>query len=283
MMPGSLPSSMAPRSTGAAKQGHTSSTEMGVAAKSSVAAFLGAAAALRGRHLRRRALTPEQEEELDSDRGYEIPFEIRGFPLSTVFTGLGIFLTLYSFFDYFVFGTSGSGGIGGLLFIYAVPCLVIGLALIYTELKPVELITEPDAEGLFDEKATATLWKIKRDVTRYRYGDDAHIDNALKALGLRAPPGTSGKRYPDMTTIVESRSADGELEFSMLFDSKCLPFTVWNDPAKLLAFDRFFGPGVWSEVSKKDAGKRIACLKLTTGARPAANQIKVTEDKKAEA
>lgn len=279
MAPAKLPSSVVPRQ-GVRKQSSTDATQ-NMAAKSSVAALLGVAAALRGRRskaLPRRALTEEEIEDLDSDRGNEIPFEIRGFPLSQVFTGIGLGLTVFSFFDYFVFGTSGTG-IGGLLFIYAIPALLIGLALIYTELKPVEVETDPDAVGLFDEKATRTLLKVKRDVTRYRYGDDAHLDNSLKALGLTAPVGSAGKRYPDLTNIIESRSPDGELEFKLLFDSKCLPFTVWSDPAKLATFDRFFGPGVWAEVIKHDPEKRIAMLKLTTGPRPSDKAIKPTEIK----
>eukprot|EP00959_Pyramimonas_sp_CCMP1952_P360019 7538424-Pyramimonas_sp.AAC.1 len=36
----------------------------------------------------------------------------------------------------------------------------------------------------------------------------------------------------------------------MTFVSKDVPFTTWSDPAKLISFDRFFGPGIWSSVYK---------------------------------
>ena len=43
-----------------------------------------------------------------------------------------------------------------------------------------------------------------------------------------------------------------------------------------MACDRFFGPGIWTEIKKYDAGKRIAELKLTTGNKPSAMADKET-------
>ncbi|CAJ1399996.1 unnamed protein product [Effrenium voratum] len=206
-----------------------------------------------------RATNPDLTEDMD-----EPPFELRGFSLAQAFLVLGTVLIVVSFGDYFVFGTGGGGGIGGLTFIYAVPVLLLGAALLYAELLPVEVETEPGAEGLFEAKATKTIRKVKDDVTRHRYGDDAHLDSSLKALGL---VGTGG-RFPKLLKIIEAKAPNGELAFRMLFESKDLPFTIWNDPMKIVACDRFFGPGIWTEISKYDAGQRIAELKLTTGAKP---------------
>lgn len=217
----------------------------------------GARGAMRGRTAR-RAVNPEAE---DFD---EPPVELRGFSLAQVFLVLGVLLIIISFGDYFIFGTGGGGGIGGLTFIYAVPVLLLGFALLYAELLPVEVETDADAVGLYDTKATKTMQKVKADVTRHRYGDDAHLDSSLKALGLVGP----GGRYPKLLKIVESKAPSGELEFRMLFESKDLPFTIWSDPMKIVACDRFFGPGIWTEIKKYDAGKRIAELKLTTGTKP---------------
>jgi len=192
-----------------------------------------------------------------------VPFELRGFSLATLFIIGGVALIVFSFVDYFAFGTGGGFGIGGLTFIYAVPVLLLGAALSYAELAPVEVETEPDAKGLFEAKATPTLQKILKDVTRHRYGDDAHLDSSLKALGL-----TGAGRYPQLKKVILSKSPEDELEFTMLFQSKDVPFTTWADPMKTVACDRFFGPGIWSSVSKFSSEKRIAALKLTTGTRP---------------
>jgi len=188
---------------------------------------------------------------------------LRGFSLATTFLLGGVALIVFSFADYFIFGTGGGSGIGGLTFIYAVPVLLLGAALSYAELAPVAVETKPDAKGLFDQKATPTLQKIVSDVTRHRYGDDAHLDSSLKALGL-----TGAGRFPQLKKCIVSKADDGELEFTMLFESKDVPFTTWSDPLKKVACDRFFGPGVWSDIYKFSSQKKIAALKLTTGARP---------------
>jgi len=197
-----------------------------------------------------------------------VPFELRGFPLPPLFTGIGLVLLVLSGYDYFS-GASGLGGVGSFIIIYAVPLILIGISLFYAELQPVPVQTGPGAEGLFDEKATATLKKVKSDVTRHRYGDDAHLDSSLRVLGL-APQG--GGKWPKLVNLKEEKGPNGELEFTLYFESKDVPYTRWSDPNKLKSFDRYFGPGVWSEVYKEDAEKRIAALKLTTGTRPEATE-----------
>eukprot|EP00930_Biecheleria_cincta_P098620 TRINITY_DN90280_c0_g1_i1.p1 TRINITY_DN90280_c0_g1~~TRINITY_DN90280_c0_g1_i1.p1 ORF type:complete len:338 (-),score=60.27 TRINITY_DN90280_c0_g1_i1:148-1089(-) len=201
----------------------------------------------------------------------EVPFEIRGFSLAQVILGIGLILTFAAILDYFVLGQSGAGGWSAIIFIYAVPALLLGTALQYAELAPVPVETDADAVGLFDAKATETLKKIKSDVTRHRYGDDAHLDTSLKALRLVGPG-----RYPQLQKIIEKKTQNGELEFNLIFQSKDVPFTVWSDPLRIVACDRFFGPGVWSEISKYDSGQRMALLKLTTGPRPADKPAPVT-------
>lgn len=226
-----------------------------------------AAAAARRRPATRRIARRAASEEPEGGDDIEdiVPFELRGFSLAVLVLGLGTFLIVLAFADYIGFGQSGGFGFGGILFIYATPVFLLGAALAYAELLPVEVDVLPGAEGLFDQLATKTLRRILKDVTRHRYGDDAHLDSSLKALGLTA---SSGGKYPQMRRIIMSKTPSGELEFTMLFESKDVPFTTWSDPMKVVACDRFFGPGVWSEIYKFDAEKRMAALKLTTGVRP---------------
>jgi hypothetical protein len=53
------------------------------------------------------------------------------------------------------------------------------------------------ADAMWEAKSTTTLQKIREDVTRHRYGDDAHLDTTLEKLGLVNP----GKKFPQMKVL----------------------------------------------------------------------------------
>ncbi|CAN0384308.1 unnamed protein product, partial [Ectocarpus sp. 13 AM-2016] len=71
------------------------------------------------------------------------------------------------------------------------------------------------AEALFEEKATETIRSIKSDVTRHRYGDEAHLDTTVKFLGLVMPQSD----YPQLQYISQTIEPNGELGFTMVFQS----------------------------------------------------------------
>jgi len=192
----------------------------------------------------------------------EPPFEIRGLSLGNAVLGGGILVTLLSFVDYL--GNSGDSGlsVSGLGFVYGIPISLGGCALKYAEIEPVPCITARDAEGLFDKCQTDTIAKIKQDVTRHRYGDEAHLDTTVKKLGLVIP----GKAYPQLKELREENT-DGQLSFSMVFQSLETPYKMWADPARVKKYETFFGPGVSAECVKVDADQRLVAIKLTTGAK----------------
>ena len=70
-----------------------------------------------------------------------------------------------------------------------------GFALKYAEILPVPVNSNEETDKLWDAKATEIFKKIREDVTRHRYGDDAHLDSTLEKLGLVTP----GKKFPQMT------------------------------------------------------------------------------------
>jgi hypothetical protein len=190
----------------------------------------------------------------------DVPFELRGFSLTPLVVGLGVLFILGGFIDYF---TNALNGVGSLLFVYAFPVFTFGLALLYSELPPVPVETEAGAERMIDIIGTDTLRQIKSDVTRYRYGDYAHLDTSLKALGL-----VNKGRYPTLQKIVEGMNDAGEFVFTMQFQSRHVGYNIWSDPITVRRFDRFFGPGVWAKVEKVDKHQKILNLKLTCGTRP---------------
>merc|ERR1711920_257582 len=158
---------------------------------------------------------------------------------------------------------SGSEGlnVSGLGFVYGIPVFLAGAALKYAEIDPVPAFSTPAGERIFEEKATETILKIKQDVTRHRYGDEAHLDTTVKKLGLVVP----GKDYPQLMDLRQEKTEDGELAFTMVWQSVDTPYKMWADPRRVKKYETFFGPGVNAEVVKVDAEQRMVGVKLTTG------------------
>lgn len=129
-----------------------------------------------------------------------VPFELRGFSLPLVIFTVGILVTVSSFVGYFTSdGVNNDNAISSLGFVYGIPIFLIGLSLWYAELKPVPVYSDNTGEELWLQYSTDTLQKIKSDVTRHRYGDDAHLDSTLDALGLRL----AGKKYPKLLSLAQ--------------------------------------------------------------------------------
>lgn len=188
-----------------------------------------------------------------------VPFEIRGFSLPLVVFSVGIALTAGSFAGYFLNEGGGEGALSSLGFVYGIPVFLIGLSLWYAEIPPVEVISSPAGDAIWDRLSTEIFVQVKNDVTRHRYGDDAHLDSTLEALGLKLPQ----KKFPKLLSITQE-DEDGELAFTLAFQSLETPYKVWADPERVKRYATFFGPDVTASVYKMDSEKRIVALKLKT-------------------
>merc|ERR1719446_1645887 len=191
----------------------------------------------------------------------EPPFEIRGFSLGNLVILGGILITVLSFTEYL--SDSGSEGlnVSGLGFVYGIPVFLAGAALKYAEIDPVPCYTSDQADAVFESKATEIIRKIKQDVTRHRYGDEAHLDTTVKKLGLVVP----GKDYPQLRELRQEKDENGELAFTMVWQSVDTPYKMWADEKRVKKYETFFGPGVNAECVKVDAEQRLVAIKLTTG------------------
>lgn len=191
----------------------------------------------------------------------EPPFEIRGFSLGNLVIFGGILITVLSFAEYL----SDSGGDGlnvsGLGFVYGIPVFLAGAALKYAEIEPVPCYSTNECEAVFEAKGTEIIKKIKQDVTRHRYGDEAHLDTTVKKLGLVVP----GKDYPQLRELRQEKDENGELAFTMVWQSLDTPYKMWADEKRRKKYEGFFGPGVGAEVVKIDAEQRLVGIRLTTG------------------
>ncbi|MBD1912163.1 MULTISPECIES: DUF2854 domain-containing protein [unclassified Leptolyngbya] len=158
---------------------------------------------------------------------------------------LGLFvggaLTLVGFFAYF----TERATLNLVGFFYGIPLLLGGLALSAAELQPVPFSqpTTSDVLALREQQATETQNQIRKDVTRYRYGQNAHLDSSLDALQL----GVMDDEQPILQGIREEAIA-GSYALVLEFDSEYVSLESWQ--AKRDKLERFFGPGIRAEVAE---------------------------------
>ncbi|XP_020596401.1 uncharacterized protein LOC110036325 isoform X2 [Phalaenopsis equestris] len=149
-----------------------------------------------------------------------------GFSISKISFGdiglaIGGSLLSYGFGAYFTIlpGSEWSA----LMLTYGFPLAVIGMALKYAELKPVPCITYSDAQSLREKCATPILKQVRNDVTRFCYGDEQHLDEALKRIfqyGLGG--GISRRSGPILRMIREEVGVDGKYCLVLVFEAKSL-------------------------------------------------------------
>ena len=125
-----------------------------------------------------------------------------GFNLATTSFGtiglsVGLPLLVYGFFSFFNFI---GGSVSSLLLIYGFIISLIGFALKYAQLDPLELVTYEDALALRESQSTGILAQVRNDVTRYRYGDEQHLEEALAIIFRYNRPG--GLRKNQAPTLV---------------------------------------------------------------------------------
>jgi len=131
---------------------------------------------------------------------------------------------------------------------YGVPVLLGGLALKSSELPPAERITPAAAlKDLRQQPASEPLRKLLADVTRWRYGQKAHLESSLEALKLW------DEDDPPQLLTVEEREHHGGYGLRLLFDCQGVPFARWQERQERLG--RFFGPGLRAELDQPVAGR----------------------------
>ncbi|XP_022862603.1 uncharacterized protein LOC111382796 isoform X1 [Olea europaea var. sylvestris] len=161
--------------------------------------------------------------------------------------GLGVSLLSYGFGAYFNI-LSGSEW-SALMLTYGFPLAIIGMALKYAELKPVPCLTYSDAQMLREKCATPILKQVRSDVTRYRYGDEQHLEEALKRIFQYGMGGGIPRRSaPVLQMIREEVTEDGKYRLVLVFEAKALQLSDFEQ--RQAKFTSFFGPGITAEVSK---------------------------------
>lgn len=165
---------------------------------------------------------------------------LRKISLGTLGLTFGGILTIIGFIAYF----SGNPTLNLIGFFYGIPILLGGLALKAAELKPVPFTQATTSEVMaLRDRATATQNQIRQDVTRYRYGQEAHLDTSLEHLGLSP----TDEERPTITGLRETE-IQGNYALILEFESPLIPIDVWEN--KKQKMESFFGPGVKVDVTQ---------------------------------
>lgn len=170
----------------------------------------------------------------------------RKISLAMLGLSVGSVLTLIGFIAY----ATGNATLNLAGLFYGVPILLGGLALKAAELKPIPYsqATTPEIISLREQQATTTQNQIRLDVTRYRYGQEAHLDESLERLGLSP----TDEERPVLTAIAET-AVDGFYALILQFASPFISLETWQKKQEKI--EKFFGPGIRVEIKPLDANQ----------------------------
>ncbi|XP_043716254.1 thylakoid membrane protein slr0575 [Telopea speciosissima] len=163
--------------------------------------------------------------------------------------GLSVGITLLSYGFGAYFNILPGSEWSALMLTYGFPLAIIGMALKYAELKPVPCLTYSDAQMLRETCATSILKQVRNDVIRFRYGDEQHLDEALKRIFQYGQGGGIPRRSaPILQMIREEVTEDGKYCLVLVFEAKTLQLSDFEK--RQAKFASFFGPGITAEVGK---------------------------------
>lgn len=181
---------------------------------------------------------------------------LRKTSLGNVLLVVGGILTLVGFVAYFQ--ENATLNLAG--FFYGIPVLLGGLALRAAELEPTQYSQEttPEVLALREQQATLTQNQVRSDVTRYRYGQEAHLDEVLERLGL-AP---SDEERPELAAVREE-AIDGAYALVLEFDSPRVPIATWLEKQEKI--EKFFGPNIRAEIAEPQENRvDLALIAIAT-------------------
>ncbi|KAM0945848.1 hypothetical protein DsansV1_C09g0088581 [Dioscorea sansibarensis] len=184
-------------------------------------------------------------------------FSLAKVSFGTIGLTLGCSLLSYGFGAYFNIlpGSEWSA----IMLTYGFPIAIIGMALKYAELKPVPCVTYSDAQILREKCATPILKQVRDDVIRFRYGDEQHLDEALKRIFQYGQGGGIPRRNaPILQMIREEVTAEGKYCLVLVFEAKALQLSDFEQ--RKAKFASFFGPGISTEISRGENNIYEVCL-----------------------
>jgi len=188
-------------------------------------------------------------------------FDLATTSFGTIGLSVGLPLLVYGFFSFFNFIPGGS--VSSLLLIYGFIISLIGFALKYAQLDPLELVTYEDALALRETQATAILTQVRNDVTRYRYGDEQHLEEALAVIFRYNRPGGLRKNQAPKLVGLSERVIVDRYALVLEFESPKMEFSEWTDRREKI--QTFFGPGVTCGITEGAEEGRVEVELVSDG------------------
>ena len=139
---------------------------------------------------------------------------------------------------------TGSANLSLPTIFYGIPIFLGGLALKSSELPPARRVTPAAQLKTEREQAAPELAKLLGDVTRWRYGQKAHLESSLEALKL-----WDEDNPPQLEEIEELNSEQG-YGLRLRFQPNAVPLERWQDKRERLG--RFFAKGLRAELKVLD-------------------------------
>lgn len=188
-------------------------------------------------------------------------FSITKISYGSILTPVGLFLMVYGFGAYFTLlpGTD----ISSILLIYGFPMSILGFALSYAQLPPVSCKTTRAAFDLRGSQMTDIQKQIREDTTRYRYGDEKHLDEALDKIWKFGRQGNPPKKMCPTLKGLREEVVDGAYCLTLEFESK-LELSIWEDRQPKI--QSFFGPGILAKVLPTEQGVDVQLISDGSGA-----------------
>ena len=131
-------------------------------------------------------------------------------------------------------------------------------------------------------QATPILLQVRSDVTRYRYGDEQHLDEALNRIFRINKSGGIRRNQAPVLSRLREEVIDDKYALVLGFDSK-LALTEWEVRASRAAprrtqltqpsapqsrtskFESFFGPGIRVTLTELEGGVGVDVALISDG------------------
>lgn len=174
-------------------------------------------------------------------------FSISKISFGAILTPIGLGLLGYGFAAYFQLLPGAD--VSSVMLIYGFPISILGFALNYAQLKPVPCKSTTEAVALRSSQMTDIQKQVREDVTRYRYGDEQHLDEALKRIFRIGRQGGISRKQAPLLIGLREEVLDGAYTLVLEFESK-LEMDKWEEFQPKI--QSFFGPGVEAILGFKD-------------------------------